>query len=204
MKNLFKITKNGISIFLISFLILSLIYDIFYKTIGNVIDNFIFLIGLFIYLKLFSKTNQNIFSYSAFAFGIILHNLYLYPYSPLGIPFDHYMHFIGSVCAVIVVERIYLNEIKHPLKHFLFLLFIVSGLGSFIEILEWFGAVFLGSGDGLLLFGVGDYIEWTNSSKDMIFNTLGAGLMSFLIVLPKFKWYSKLKKIKGKKNKQKN
>ena len=112
------------------------------------------------------------FSYSIFLFALILHNMGLYATSPLGIRFDHYMHFIGGFALAVIGDRIF-NEKMSRGKRFILIVVFALGIGAVGEIFEWLGYGILGTGDGFFFYGMGDEGEWRNSMLDLIFNSLG-------------------------------
>jgi uncharacterized membrane protein YjdF len=60
------------------------------------------------------------------------------------------------------------------MKIAVFAILAAIGLTSMNEIIEYFGAYFLGSGQGLLYYGAGDFGAYADTAWDLICNTLGA------------------------------
>ena len=128
---------------------------------------------LFIFYKFYDKLHQDNLSYSSLLFTLVLHNLGLYASSPLGVRFDHYMHFVGGFAIAIIFDR-FLKESMSKSKRFALVIIFALGIGAIGEIIEWAGYGILGNGGGFLFYGTGDEGEWNNSIKDLIFNSLGA------------------------------
>jgi len=61
----------------------------------------------------------------------------------------------------------------------MFTLFFVLGLSALHELYEYFGALLLGEGEGVLFIGAGDLDQW-DTQKDMLNNVIGA-LIGLLI-----------------------
>lgn len=147
-------------------------------------DILVSIAGIFVFLWLWKRTNQDALSYAAFLFMLIMHNLYLYPLSPLGINWDHYMHTISGFAAALIADRWFLKERWGRAQRGFVIFFLVMGAGALHEVVEWLGYAFLGEGDGFLFFGAGDEGEWRNAMIDLMFNGLGAFiLISWLYAL---------------------
>lgn len=140
----------------------------------------IFIVGFF--YKFYNKIHQDYKSYFFLIFALTLHDLFLYDTSPLGIRFDHYMHFVGGFTIAIIADRLF-NEKMGRLKRFILLVIFALGIGAIGEIIEWLGYTVLGLGEGFFRYGAGDEGEWRNAIFDLIFNTFGAMTMSILRVL---------------------
>lgn len=137
-------------------------------------DIVISLLGIWIFYRFHDRLNQDLVSYGGFLGMIILHNLYLYPFSPLGINWDHYMHFFSGIALALIANRWFLPLKLPVLQRSWLIVLVVVGAGGIHEIVEWMGYGFLGEGDGFLFFGAGDEGEWRNAMIDMIFNLFGA------------------------------
>jgi|SRR3989344_1860684 len=139
--------------------------------------------------------------------AIMFHMLGLFGFyssEPLGLRYDHYVHFFGGM-AVCMIAYNYLER-YHSNKKFknihrpaviLLSIFVAMGLGGIIEMTEYVGWYVYGEGEGLFLLGAGDYEgasgnprEWINSSLDQIFNAIGAIFGAILMSL-KVKWMDK-------------
>jgi len=119
--------------------------------------------------------------------ALILHHLKLYGGVYLGFEFDMIMHFVGAFAVSLIVYQ-YLSTCEgigcsSRAKLALLSIFIVAGLGTLIEIVEYFGYAKLPSGEGLLHYGLGDEGDWADSVSDMLFNLFGAiaGAISMLL-----------------------
>lgn len=144
---------------------------------GMVYDVLISMAALIVFSKLYNKLHQDSVSYFFFIFALILHNLGLYGTKPLGVSFDHYMHFVGGFAIAIITDRAFTEKLS-KMKRFAMLVIFTIGIGAIGEIIEWLGYALLGSGEGFLLYGSGDEGEWRNLIFDMIFNALGAATMA--------------------------
>lgn len=132
----------------------------------------------------YDKLHQDYLSYFLLAFTMVLHDFSLYSTSPFGMPFEHYIHFIGGFTVAIVADRLF-NEKMRKSKRFLLLVLLALGIGAITEIVEWLGSIFLGIGEGLFYFGTGDIGNWNNSIMDMIFGAMGAMAMGFRVLFRK-------------------
>ncbi len=127
--------------------------------------------------------------YSIVALGIVLlsHNLKLYGNVYYGIQFDMIMHFVAGFCIAIIVFQFLTNcegiGCSSIIKIIFLSVFVTAGLGTVLEITEYFGYVNLPPGEGILHFGTGDAGEWTDSTWDMICNLVGAVIASILMAL---------------------
>lgn len=117
-------------------------------------------------------------------FALVLHHLKLYQKVYLGIPFDHYMHFAGGFALALIFCEYFINSEKRPnyAKTFFLSICVASGIGSFMEIIEFTGKSILGHGQGLLFYGDGDWGEYNNTAWDMINNTIGAAAASVTMI----------------------
>ncbi len=131
-------------------------------------------IGLWIHKKV--RIN-----YTMLVLGLIavtLHQMKLYGKVFFGLNFDGLFHFY----SVFVVSLLMFRYIHHTqrreedalLRTAVIAFFVAVGIGSMLEIFEYFGYYFLGPGEGILFYGVGDYGEWANSAWDMTSNVIGA------------------------------
>lgn len=144
---------------------------------GMVLDIILSIIGLALFLKFYEALNQDLTSYFFFAFALVLHSFGLYATSPLGIRFDHYMHFVGGFAIAIITDRA-LTEKLSPMKRFAIIVVFALGIGAIGEIIEWLGYSFLGAGEGFLFYGMGDEGEWRNAILDLIFDLFGGAAMA--------------------------
>src|SRR3989338_637322 len=131
------------------------------------------------YHKMF---HQDSLSWFFVTFTILLHNLHLYGTSPLGIRFDHYMHFIAGFTIALVTDRL-LSERLPLFKRVIVLVLCALGFGAIGDVVEWLGYGILGSGKGFFYFGIGDEGEWRNAILDTIFNGLGGITLASLVGL---------------------
>lgn len=120
------------------------------------------------------------------AVPLILHSLGLYTESYFGIPFDAILHFTAGLAIAMVLSQFLLNERMPYPRAFFFAVCATAGLGSFLEIVEWLGYIYLGEGGGILFYGAGDHGGWDNAVADMICNTAGA-VCGFVAALVQFR-----------------
>ena len=184
-----KEIKNVLTITAIIILLFLGIKAYILRNIGLVLDATVSILIFIIFFIMYQKLHQDVISYFFVIFTIILHNLYLYPTSPLGIRFDHYMHFFSGFTIALVTDRAF-NENISKVKRFFLLVIVALGIGAFGEIFEWLGYGILGYGDGFFLFGSGDEGEWRNCIFDLIFDLFGGIMMGIIILFRKVKNYS--------------
>lgn len=103
-----------------------------------------------------------------------LHFLKLYGNTYYGVPFDHIMHTAAGFTIAVLCYSALEKEVRNPWKTALVSLFLAFGIASSIEIVEFFGYNVLGSGEGILYYGTGDFGEYNNVCWDLISNMLGA------------------------------
>lgn len=139
-----------------------------------VYDVLLSLAGIAVFVRFFTTTHQDNWSYGVFLFALMLHNVGLYENTFFGLGFDRYMHFVGGLAAALVADRLFANERWGRVQRFLLIVLVPLGCGAAAEIVEWFGYATFGAGDGFLLYGAGDIGEWQNASLDMFSNLVGA------------------------------
>lgn len=179
-----KVKRLENALFIAAFVILSALGIGYFASgrMGMVYDALISIGVLALFWKIYSRLNQDTTSCFFFIFALILHNLGLYSTSPLGIRFDHYMHFVGGFAVAIIADRI-LTEKFGAAKRFALIVIFAIGIGAIGEVIEWLGYAILGSGEGFLFYGSGDEGEWRNAIFDMIFNSAGAMAMAGFALL---------------------
>ncbi|HLC65002.1 MAG TPA: hypothetical protein VJI46_02640 [Candidatus Nanoarchaeia archaeon] len=155
-------------------------------------DNLLFILLGFISFFIWGRLRLNVFIMILTNIFFILHSLGFvdfYALSPLGIPYDKILHFFGPMILSLIIYRT-LGDNRIP--RWLLTLLIVLGVGGLIEIVEYLGFAFLGEGEGLFFFGVGDggklINSWENAITDLMANVLGsvAGVC-ILALMNKFK-----------------
>ncbi|MCG2588457.1 DUF2238 domain-containing protein [Rhodohalobacter sulfatireducens] len=100
----------------------------------------------------------------------------LYDNTIFGIRFDKYVHLVNAFIAAIIINYIlFLFDVQVPRFKYLFVIFIVLGLGAIIEIIEYLVMLTVPGN------GVGDY---HNNMQDLLANLVGCLLF---FVLLKFK-----------------
>jgi len=179
-----KKLKNMLTVLaLIIFIILIIKYIKLNRTALTNDVIFSTIIIIFFY-KFYDKLHQDYKSYFFLIFALILHDLGLYASSPLGIRFDHYMHFVGGFTIAILTDRIF-NEKFSKTKRFILLIVFSLGIGAIGEIIEWLGYAILGLGEGFFRYGIGDEGEYRNAIFDLVFNSLGAITMAIITLFRK-------------------
>jgi len=99
--------------------------------------------------------------------------------------FDMIMHVLAGFAIAFIMHRWLKGEKEDWWReHKLFIGFIVFffsfGISSFNEIIEYFGYALLGSGEGILFYGAGDFGEYADTALDMTSNAIGALLAVLL------------------------
>ena len=118
-----------------------------------------------------------------FAIFLVVHCLGLfdaYLLYPFGIEYDYWVHaYFGLVSALIIYRwmRFFLVDF-HSSVVIVFTLLFILGISSLHELYEYFGALLLGEGEGVLFIGAGDLDQW-DTQKDMLNNVIG-GLLGLL------------------------
>ena len=116
-------------------------------------------------------------------FALLLHHLKLYGNFYYGIPFDRIMHLVAGIAlALVIYNALETSDIPRPAL-VIISIFMAAGVASTMEIIEFIGYANLGSGEGLLFYGKGDFGEYNNVSWDLINNTLGAVIGSVYLFL---------------------
>lgn len=149
-----------------------------FMTPDIVFDRFVsvvFFIGVFLWYR---RLNQNVLTLIPAVFGIVLHGMKLYGNVYFGLEFDMIMHFTAGFAMSVIIFQ-YLRGCEgvgclSPWKLAFLAVFVSAGLGTILEITEYFGYAHLAPGEGILHFGEGDAGEWRDAIWDMISNILGA------------------------------
>lgn len=133
---------------------------------------------LAIFIASSRKLHQDAISYLCVVLTVLLHNLGLYGTYPIGISFDHYIHFLGGFTVAIVIDRAY-QEALPRLKRLTLLVLSALGVGAFVEIIQWI--------DGYLVISIELFQadEMSNSMGDMIYNGLGGITMGLVTLFRK-------------------
>lgn len=168
------IIRYGAFIGFFVFLVLGVLS--FQKDPDFVFDKFLSAGILLLFFFVAKRLHLTLFEAGVGLFALVLHHLKLYGNSYGGIHFDIIMHFVGGFAlSMILFQSLYGGRYLLSLRRIAILsLLAASGLGAFVEVLEFIGYSFLGSGEGILFYGTGDVGEWNNSAWDMIMNTIGA------------------------------
>jgi hypothetical protein len=141
-----------------------------------IFDKLLTAVMLLVFYRFYKILHTSVPSLLAAGFALTLHHLKLYGNHYFGLEFDMIMHFIGGFAACLVFYD-YLQSMgkkRRWLRTSILVILITAGLGTFIEITEYFGYSYLGTGEGILFYGTGDTGGWTDAVWDMIFNVFGA------------------------------
>ena len=156
--------------------VLLLIYSL--VTGSSYVNDFFFLAG-FLWLVYWFKDKLNLhpFHFFLFASFLVMHNLGVfgnYNYFYFGIEYDMYVHFLFGLSASLILFRAYRLNKREVSWYSIFLIIgLILGASVFHELFEFFGALFFGEGEGVLLAGAGDIDKW-DTQKDFMFNLIGA------------------------------
>ena len=170
-------------------------YSIISRTFYYIADSTISILVLTILFFLYPKFNLNKTVFILIFLALLFHNLGVFGFyssSPFPFSYDKLTHFVGGFSLSIFFInyiRIFFRNSKTE-KTILILIAILAalGIGSIIEVTEYFGYLLLGQGEGFLYFGgtgdlTGNYNlggAWINSSVDVAFNLVGA-LVGFIV-----------------------
>ena len=155
-----------------------------------------FLVGLIVY-KFRHKLNLTPLFFFVLMFSLGLHTagVYgLYAQQFLGIDFDHYTHFFGSLamCLILVNWLLHYKSLKYKFGVVCFIAILMTlGISAIHEIIEFLGYFFFGEGEGFLFAGAGDGLltsadiglsgTYHNAMIDLLFNAIGAVVGCILI-----------------------
>lgn len=125
---------------------------------------------------------------SVLVFGLLIlitHHLRLYGKFYLGIAFDHWIHFASGIFLGLVLYRYFSKIIKSKAAIIVLSILVSAGLGALFEIVEFIGYSFVGEsgGQGILFYGLSDFLEYNNIGWDLICNSLGALLGSLILLV---------------------
>ena len=194
---IFKMKKEFLlyCLFVLSFLII-FFYTIYAKIFEYLLDSTFSILIISFLLLFYKQLNLNRISFSLIFVALIFHDLGIFGFynqSPFIFPYDNLTHFLGGFSLTILFLN-YFSKFsnKNFNKYFLFLASFLCalGVGAVIDLVDYFGFLFLGEGQGVFYFGgTGDLINnnlgsaWINSSIDNLFNLIGAliGIMFYFI-----------------------
>ncbi len=162
------------------------IRDIF-ATPDIVFDRFMSAAVFIAILLWYRSLSQTVLTLIPTVVAVVLHALKLYGNTYAGIPFDMIMHVAAGFAIALIVFQ-YLRSCEgvgclNPWKLAFLAVFTAAGIGTLMEITEYFGYAHLATGDGVLHFGVGDEGEWNDAIWDMICNLIGAIAAVLLSIL---------------------
>lgn len=191
--------KENLFYFFVFIFILLIIYTIHSRIYYYILDisaSFVIITLLFIFYK---ELNLNNFIFSLIFLALLFHNFGVFGFynqSPFPFEYDHLTHIFGGVSLLILFLNFLIRFFTQSKRTNFFLILVAFlsalGIGSIIEVIEYFGYLFLGSGQGAFYFGgTGDITSgsdimtgaWINSSLDMTFNLIGAliGIIIYFI-----------------------
>lgn len=145
-------------------------------------DRFYSIIVILITLYLHKKINITKPAITLGAIILLAHNLGLYGNTFI-LPFDYIIHLASGIFLALVFYPYFKSTHKRKLTIITLTILISIGIGSLLEIIEFIGFSFLGEGEGILLYGKGDWGEWNNVSWDLINNTIGALITSTILTI---------------------
>lgn len=99
------------------------------------------------------------------------------------------MHLIGAFAlTMIAFDYLLYDSISRGEKIlfgkiFVFAVMFTCGMGTIVEITEYFGYANLPPGEGLLHFGTGDEGQWLDSVTDMMMNLIGAAIAGIVMMV---------------------
>ncbi|MEM3126644.1 MAG: hypothetical protein QW331_01060 [Candidatus Woesearchaeota archaeon] len=128
---------------------------------------------------------------------LIVHTMNLYGLQifTTGYNFDTIIHAFGGFAGAVIFFQLIKNNLKgHYFKTAIFTItfMAVMGAGAIVEIVEYGGKIFLGEGDGLFFYGLGDYGDWGNAIQDMLFNGIGALFFITILMMDNGEFYNKI------------
>lgn len=140
--------------------------------------DFFFLVGL-LWAVYFIGDKIKLHPLHFFLLGLflVLHNLGTfgtYRMNYFGFEYDLYVHTYFGVVSAFMIYRTY--NLVGPYKgwfKYVAIIAIVLGFSAFHELFEYFGALIVGEGEGVLFVGAGDVDEW-DTQKDMRNNLIGS------------------------------
>lgn len=178
-----KIQKNTnktifiIGIIIISlFLIYTLIQEVSYGHLFWEYDAIAALVLTWFLYLIRNKINLNPFHYFLFELFLLMHLLGIfgaYTIKVNWLEYDMIMHgFFGFVAVLIFLNKYDLKISKKEWLEYLIIISAILGLSVLHEIIEYIGAIVIGSGGGFLGFGPGDFGEF-DTQIDLIMNLIG-------------------------------
>lgn len=193
--------------------IVMFIVFIFYSFLVGVrafIPDYILFIILILYLyKAYDKWRLNLPIYTIVILSLLLHSAGVfgwYHVSPIGWQWDLVTHFFGLMAWAMFFfnyARPWLEKTCWTTKNvriFILVVLAAMGIGAAVEMVEFFGYLSFGFGDGVLKFGPGDGVSgltgqelisslgggWINENWDLTFNMLGALMGAFIMIMLQF------------------
>ncbi len=159
-------------------------------------DSLVAFAGLFLAYDLYKWRKISLEAVFLMALHLIIHTMNLYGVGIFntGYKFDALIHGFGGFVAALIFFQLIKNNLKgHYFRTAIFIITILAalGAGSIIEVVEYGGKIFLGEGDGLFFYGVGDYGDWGNAIQDMVFNGVGAAFFILLLIIDNGQFYKK-------------
>jgi len=159
-------------------------------------DSIVAFTGLFLAYDLYKWRKISLEAVFLMSMHLIIHTMNLYSVSifDTGYKFDALIHGFGGFMGAVIFFQLIKNNLKGPyFRTAIYAITILAtmGGGSIIEIVEYAGKIFLGEGDGLFFYGVGDYGDWGNAIQDMVFNGVGAVFFILLLIIDNGNFYKK-------------
>lgn len=172
----------------ILFFLLLFVLGVIAVAIGDVefiYDRFISSLSILLLLLVYKRLNFRLWSVALLLLVIILHHVKLYGEVYFGfLEFDMIMHFVAPlVFAFLAYQYLYHGKKLSKAESAVIACLIAFGFSALNEVIEYVGYYFLGPGEGLLFYGVGDFGEYADTSWDLIMNLSGAILGSVLMAI---------------------
>ncbi len=173
-----------ISLFLIYTLIKDIKYGHFYWEYDALAS--LFLIWFLFLIK--DKIQLHPFHFSLAILFFVMHLLGVfgaYTFQINWFEYDLFMHLFFGFVAALIVFRIYdLEKSKEKWMGYLFVFCFILGVSAMHEIIEAIGAIVIGSGEGFIGFGPGDFGEF-DSQIDLLMNLFGSFIGFFINMFAK-------------------
>jgi hypothetical protein len=208
-----KISRKDSLTFYIGFILIYIVLGI-YNYLNQsqwVIDNILSIFAISLLFILIPWLKFRKWEYLMCCIGFLIHNLGSFGFYELSFGsfnYDDVVHFSTSIIAAYVIFNFLaksmiinnintkrrLNNLNKVIIMFIVVISIVSLLGVLIEQVEFFGFMYLGTGDGILFYGSGDgenpgevRSQYIDTMKDMNVNLVGAFVGCLLYYSLKYK-----------------
>lgn len=142
-------------------------------------DSILFIIIISIVYRIRDKLNINRLRFTLIGLAMLLHNLGIFGFYGRFEWYDILTHIFGLFAISFSMFFILEEHIQNKTLLVLVILLASAGVGSIIETIEYSGYLIGGKGEGLFLYGDGDFEEgidsaWIDSMDDLINNWIGS------------------------------